>query len=165
MHFIFVIILDLFTCQLHCGSMERSWAILADVFGEYSALQCKYLDVCHCLVIPHSGQFYRILWKAKKGKYFNISPPPPDNDDKTGQENNKRTTPQGPSSNNRKKEICRFYTHGRCKLNSACRFQHPKICPKFSKHGDCKKQGCIGDCEFLHIFCVIFSVSVSHSNK
>ena len=53
-------------------------------------------------------------------------------------------------SDKKKKEICRFYNNGKCRFNTDCRFQHPKICPKFRQHGDCKSKGCSGNCDFLH---------------
>ena len=62
----------------------------------------------------------------------------------------KELSTQNGSQHNKKKETCRFYTNGNCKFNSDCRFAHPKVCPKFRKHGDCKTKGCGGDCEFLH---------------
>ena len=48
------------------------------------------------------------------------------------------------------KALCRFYNNGKCKYNADCRFLHPKVCPKFRQHGDCKTKGCQGGCEFLH---------------
>ena len=51
---------------------------------------------------------------------------------------------------NPKGDVCRFYANGRCKYNVECRFQHPKICPKFRQNGDCEVKGCGGDCEFFH---------------
>ncbi len=50
----------------------------------------------------------------------------------------------------RKEETCRFYLNGKCKHNVDCRFQHPKICPKFRQDGDCEVKGCAGNCGFLH---------------
>ena len=54
------------------------------------------------------------------------------------------------TNSKKRSEVCRFYTNGKCKFNNECRFMHPKICPKFRQHGDCKTKGCNGDCEFLH---------------
>ncbi len=53
-------------------------------------------------------------------------------------------------SDKKTKALCRFYNNGKCKYNADCRFLHPKICPKFRQHGDCKTKGCQGGCEFLH---------------
>ena len=49
-----------------------------------------------------------------------------------------------------KGEVCRFYANGKCKYNVECRFQHPKICPKFRQNGDCEVKGCGGECKFFH---------------
>ena len=53
-------------------------------------------------------------------------------------------------SDKKTKALCRFYNNGKCKYNADCRFLHPKVCPKFRQHGDCKTKGCQGGCEFLH---------------
>ena len=50
--------------------------------------------------------------------------------DSQATEDKKKSNPKE-SPSNKKKEICRFYTNGKCKYNTDCRFLHPKICPKF----------------------------------
>jgi hypothetical protein len=47
-------------------------------------------------------------------------------------------------------KICRFYLNGKCKYSGECRFEHPKICPKFRQDGDCEVKGCGGGCDFIH---------------
>ena len=61
---------------------------------------------------------------------------------------NKQDKPD--KSEKKTKALCRFYNNGKCKHGADCRFLHPKICPKFRQHGDCKTKGCQGGCEFLH---------------
>ena len=68
-----------------------------------------------------------------------------DNSDKS-----KKSDKNDPAKTKTKNENCRFYLNGKCKFNVDCRFQHPKICPKFRQNGDCKNKGCSGDCGFLH---------------
>ena len=52
-----------------------------------------------------------------------------------------------------KTKICRFYGNGACKFKQDCRYEHPKMCNKFTKNGQLKKNnqfGCDGKCEKFH---------------
>ena len=81
-------------------------------------------------------------------------------EDKTEGEDGKKKTPKyGRKENSQKGEkskdekrdrICRFYLNGKCKHGGECRFEHPKICPKFRQDGDCEVKGCGGGCDFIH---------------
>ena len=55
-----------------------------------------------------------------------------------------------PKTSAKRDEVCRFYLNGKCRYKGDCRFEHPKICPKFRQDGDCEVKGCGGGCEFLH---------------
>ena len=50
------------------------------------------------------------------------------------------------------KNICHFYTINKCKFGKDCRKEHPKMCPKFKKHGLKKfnKLGCEESCQNYH---------------
>ena len=69
---------------------------------------------------------------------------------KYGKKETKNPPKEGKNKGETKGEICRFYANGKCKYNVDCRFQHPKICPKFRQNGDCGVKGCAGGCDFFH---------------
>lgn len=50
--------------------------------------------------------------------------------------------------------FCRFYSRGACKHMKDCKFEHPKMCKKFTKHGNYHKKfnltGCEGNCGKFH---------------
>ena len=52
----------------------------------------------------------------------------------------------------KKKEVCKFYTNGKCRRGQECRFQHPAICKKFRTSGSksSNPNGCDGKCEAFH---------------
>ena len=52
----------------------------------------------------------------------------------------------------KKKDVCRFYTNGKCRRGQECRFQHPAICKKFRTSGSksSNSNGCDGKCEAFH---------------
>ena len=51
-----------------------------------------------------------------------------------------------------RKEVCCFYTNGRCRRGQDCRFDHPAICKKFRKSGSKSNDsnGCDGKCKAFH---------------
>ena len=56
------------------------------------------------------------------------------------------------SGSTKKKEVCCFYTNGRCRRGQDCRFDHPAICKKFRKSGSKSNDsnGCDGKCKAFH---------------
>ena len=57
------------------------------------------------------------------------------------------------SKHDPKKTVCKFYSNGSCKYKHECRFDHPKMCKKFTKNGLFKKwnpTGCDAKCNKFH---------------
>ena len=69
-----------------------------------------------------------------------------DNEDSSSQNHNTNNSFESKSPDDSKSETtCRFFLKGKCKhgmRGKDCKFTHPKVCNKFSKHGTRQPRGC-----------------------